>query len=214
MSMARAATGILTLVACLFVPTTASSQFNAVGFRLGVGVATQGGGFQDLVKEVGGKTESRTGLVAGAYVNYGLASTEGRVSFQGGLGLAQKGVRIPSDGGLVPRTLDITYLDIPILAKASFGSGQFRPYVVAGPVLSLKLSASATRDEQDIDVDDELKGTDFSVALGGGVQRERIGIEVRYVLGLSDITESSDPDESAKNRIWEIVGTYELPIGR
>ena len=45
-------------------------------------------------------------------------------------------------------------------------------------------------------------------------QGERIGIEVRYVLGLSDITESSDSDESAKNRIWEIVGTYELPIGR
>lgn len=106
--------------------------------RLGLGRANMGGGYRDLVNDVGGKMQGRTGIVAGAFVGYGLPLLDGRLWIRAGADLTQKGMRIPTDGGLRQRRPDITCLDIPIVARASFGTGQVRPYAIAGPILSLR----------------------------------------------------------------------------
>jgi hypothetical protein len=205
---------LVVLGSSLLVADSASAQLNRVGFRLGVGRATQVGGFADLVEDVGGKTESRTGLVAGAFVDYGIPSVSDLFSIQAGLNFTQKGVRIPEDGGLNPRVLDITYLGASALAQASFGSGVFRPFVFAGPELSFKLGTSGEVDGQAVETDDEVKGTDLGIVFGVGGRRGALGVDLRYVVGLSNISQSTDPDEAAKNRHWAITGIYELPIRR
>jgi hypothetical protein len=214
MTNARATLSLFAVAAGILVADPATAQLNTVGFRLGVGRATQVGGFADVVEDVGGKTESRTGLVAGAFANYAIPAVTSGFSLQAGLDLTQKGVRIPEEGGLAQRALDITYLEFSALARASLGSGVFRPFAYAGPGVSFKLSTSGEVRGQSIETDDEVKGTDLGFVLGVGARRGAVGVDLRYVIGLTNISESSDPDEAARNRHWAIAGTYEIPIRR
>ena len=212
MTLSRITLGTLGLAATLFGAAPVSAQLNTLGFQVGLGRASQVGGFADLIEDVGGTTKARTGIVASAYVDYGLPNVHDMLSIQAGLGIAQKGTRIPPDGGLKQRALDITYVEIPVLAKATISHGLYRPYVVAGPVLALKMSAGGEVDGESVDADDEVKGTDLGFALGVGGRRGPFGLELRYTLGLVNITESTDPQESAKNRQWGLVASYEIPF--
>jgi hypothetical protein len=213
MHIARNTIGLLALAGTLFTHAPVSAQVEAVGFRLGLSRATLGGGFAELAEDNGFDLGSRSGFVAGAFVDYGLRGVHERLSIQAGLELAQKGNRIDFDGESF-RTLDLTYVEIPVLANVSFERGSDRAYVLAGPVLSFKQGASGTIDGEPTDPDDELKGSDVGLALGVGAQRDRFGVELRYAHGLPNITTHSDPDESAKNRQWTLVATYRIPIVR
>lgn len=210
----RGILSVIALTGALLVPASASAQLNGVGVRLGLGHASMGGGYRDLVNDVGGKMEGRTGIVAGAFVDYGLPLLAGRLSVQAGAELTQKGMRIPPDGGLRERKLDVSYLDIPVVARAAFDAGQVRPYVIAGPVFSLRTSTRGEIDGEEVDTTDDVTGSDVGFAFGVGGQRDRFGIELRYVLGMSNVSESNDPDETAKNRQWSIVASYTLPLRR
>ena len=79
-----------------------------------------------------------------------------------------------------------------------------------GPVLALNLSASGVVGDNEIDVSDEIVASDFGIGLETGVNHDRWGFGLRYVLGLRDITESTDPDESGKNRGLLLVASYAI----
>lgn len=210
----RGILSVIALTGALLVPASASAQLNSVGVRLGLGRANMGGGFRDLVHDVGGKMEGRTGIVAGAFVDYGLPLLAGRLSVRAGADLTQRGMHVPPDGGLKERRLDISYLDISVVARAAFDAGQYRPYVIAGPVFSLRTSTRGEIDGEEVDTSDDVTGSDVGFAFGFGGQRGRFGLELRYVLGMSNVSESDDPDETAKNRQWSISATYTLPLRR
>jgi hypothetical protein len=212
MNGTRIAFATVVLAGTFLVQSPASAQISTLGVRLGFARATQVGGFADLIEDVGGKTQSRTGVVAGGYVVYDNPVFPGPLSVQAGLELAQKGMRIPSDGGLKERALDITYLEVPVLARASHTVGQYQPYAVAGPVLAMRMSTAGAVDGQDVDTGDEVKSTDLGFAFGVGGRRGPFGVELRYVLGLSNISASNDPDEAARNRHLSVVGSYEIPF--
>lgn len=214
MRMLQRTVGMLALAGTLLVHSPVSAQVEAIGFRLGLSRTTQGGGFAELAENNDFDVKARTGFVAGAYVDYALRGVYEGLSVQAGLDLAQKGTRIDRRSGESFRELDITYVDVPLLAKLAFAYDAFRPYVLGGPVFSFKQGTSATADGQSIDPDDELTGTDLGLALGLGVQRDRLGIEVRYVHGVANISTSSSSNESAKNRQWALVATYQMPIAR
>jgi hypothetical protein len=212
--MAQSTIGLLALAGTLLVHSPVSAQVEAIGFRLGLSRATQGGGFAELAENNDFDVSARMGVVAGAYVDYGLRGVHEHLSVQTGLNLAQKGMRIDRSSGENFRELDITYLEIPVLAKLAFAGEALRPYLLGGPVFAFKQGSSGTANGEAIDPDDELKGTDLGLALGLGVQRERFGVELRYVHGFPNITTSSSSNESAKNRQWALVATYEMPIVR
>jgi hypothetical protein len=212
--MPQSTVGMLALAGTLLAYSPVSAQVEAIGFRLGLSRTTQGGGFAEFAEDNDFDVTARTGFVAGAYVDYALRGMHEGLSVQAGLDLAQKGTRIDTPSGANFRELDITYVEIPLLAKLAFAGEVFRPYVLGGPVFSFKQGSSGTADGQSIDPDDELKGTDLGLALGLGVQRDRFGVELRYVHGFPNITTSSSPNESAKNRQWALVATYQMPIAR
>jgi hypothetical protein len=92
-----------------------------------------------------------------------------------------------------PGSLDLNFLEIPVLAVVDLLGGRIRPYVLGGPSLGLLMSAYI--------YDPVLQGsTDFKYAfdsvelsanVGGGVafvtRRTRFFVETRYMRGLNNI---------------------------
>src|SRR5690349_11016689 len=91
-----------------------------------------------------GTVTSKTGIAIGAEGDYWITDNWGMSI---GLAYIQKGANITNvqygDAyGVVYR-----YLQIPVLLKATFGSGPVKPYLFAGPEIGLKLSATQSGQE-------------------------------------------------------------------
>ena len=68
-------------------------------------------------------------------------------------------------------------------------------------------------DETDlsIDIKDEVKGFDFGLGLGAGYWfTEKIGANVRYVAGLSDIAKDNEGGDAAKNNGFQVGLNYKF----
>jgi hypothetical protein len=68
--------------------------------------------------------------------------------------------------------LSLSYLEIPILAKLSFGDGDVRPYLYAGPAVQLLLSASEAADPNVTAISDLKSSTNslaFALQFGAGI---------------------------------------------
>src|SRR5687768_15520038 len=82
--------------------------------------------------------------------------------------------------------LKLGYLNVPVLFQFMVGNG-FR--IQAGPQLGILLNADSEVDGNEVEVDDQLKKTDFSLV--GGISYmlpSGLGFDARYNYGISDIT--------------------------
>jgi len=180
-------------------------SFGAFG---GFSRASSGGSFIDLIKDVGGVVNPRYGLTLGGFANLSLApNTIARAE----LGLSQRGFRVPPENGLRRRELDLTYVTLAGLARRSFPGESVNPWIGAGPVISIRASANGTIDDSSNDVSDEMSSTDFGFALEAGATRDVLDFGVRYVVGLSNVSSSSDSDEGFKNRGLAFTVSYLIP---
>lgn len=104
-------------------------------------------------------------------------------------------------------TVELAYVEIPILAKFNFGTAGVRPFVFTGPVpafnIDATLTAEAGGEEIEEDLDDDVKGSDFGWVFGGGVNVGALSIDARYTLGLSSVTE--DDETEVKNGVFSIL---------
>jgi hypothetical protein len=109
--------------------------------------------------------------------------------------LLQKGTSFSGWGSAqgTTGTIDMTYLEVPLLARYSFGSPGFRLFVTAGPTLGFRRTATLTRDDTgplgtSEDIEDITQGLDLGLSAGGGVAvplgRFRVFAEARYSVGL------------------------------
>jgi len=126
----------------------------------------------------------------------------------------RKGTGIEEGGDDIK--LKYSYLEIPLLLRYSFRQNEtIQPYVLAGPTLGFLMGAKvAFKDGATYD-DDETKGLDFGVSLGGGVSipkgNKTFFGELRYGLGLANI--NSDADESkVRNRGVILVAGVTIPL--
>ena len=90
--------------------------------------------------------------------------------------LLQKGTSFQGWGSASDTTgsVDMTYLELPLLARYSLGSSRVRPYVTAGPTIGFRREASITQVEKGElgvteDIKDITQGFDLGVGLGAGV---------------------------------------------
>lgn len=91
-------------------------------------------------------------------------------------------------------------------------AGSIRPNLFASPVGSIKMSANIQMesggDEASVDMSDEVKGFDFGVALGGGLDfafsSSTLNFDVRYTLGLTDGPDT-DVGGSVRNNGWLVT---------
>jgi len=111
-----------------------------------------------------------------------------------------------------------TYLSVPLLAKVSLGHGAVRPYLKAGPEVSMLLSAEAeefsvvslfpfTEEWVTSDVKDDMTLLDYGFLVGGGLEFPVAGlkgyVEASYVHGLRDVLEPEDAvaETDLRNRV-------------
>ncbi len=229
------------LLAILFVVGlgfTSMAQTISVGPRVGATFST----IKTDEDEEGVETESITGLQIGGVLNVGLNDY---FSIQPELLYVQKGSKATMsfsenfEGG--EYTFDgsaeakLSYLELPILAKASFGNENLKGFITAGPTfgywLNGKMKVNATErysddfsefeesysEQYDVDFDNDDDGEEnrfetgasFGAGLGYKLGAGMLNIEARYTLGLSSINETSEEDDTkSKNRVFGISVAY------
>jgi hypothetical protein len=99
----------------------------------------------------------------------------------------QKGVKASSPS--VSATFKTDFLDVPILARYTFGK-VVRGYVFVGPSFDFKTSAkvkSSLVSGSEADVSSNLKSFEFAFVAGGGVELGPILLEARWSEGLTDL---------------------------
>lgn len=142
--------------------------------------------------------DSKVGLIVGGFVRrrvHEFFSVQPEVLF------SQQGAKFRDE------TYSVNYLQIPVLAVASVEQPSVTPFILFGPAIGLKLSASAEgREFEREDIGDEVSGTDFGFVIGGGVEINQLLLEARYTVGLKDT--APDDDEVVKNRVFSILVGY------
>lgn len=93
----------------------------------------------------------------------------------------------------------LNYLNVPVLFQYMWDNG-FR--LQAGPQLGFLLSAKSEEDNNTEDIEN-IKPIDLGLGFGAGYIHPAtgLGIDARYILGLSDI---SDSDEKLTNRGFQV----------
>lgn len=86
--------------------------------------------------------------------------------------------------------IKLDYINVPLLVQYMFDNG-FR--IQAGPQLGLLLSAKAENNSS-VDIKDDFKSIDLGLSVGASYVHTPtgFGIDARYNLGLSDISEDSN----------------------
>lgn len=135
----------------------------------------------------GSSKSARTGFIGGAFA-------EGRLSEGFSVQLealyTQKGFEVSSASGAATYRLD--YLELPLTARVTLGSGAFRPYLFAGPDVGFRLSAKVETAAGSTDFGDATRTTDIALDLGAGVAYRTAGgtkllLEGRYSVGLVNV---------------------------
>ncbi len=220
---------------------SASAQMNG-GARRGTSYGIRVGGTFATINtenEEGVEIKSTAGIQIGALANFYINEV---LSLQPEIMFIQKGAKgtfeieetFPDFSYREVGTLELksNYLEVPVLAKASFGTGDFNFFFTAGPTLGYWVSGKEKVDrnltytdgidtfeksesmEEDIDFDNDdigyerlEVGASIGVGLGYKLGTGAINLDVRYGLGLTDIYET-EGDEQAKNRVFGISLAY------
>jgi hypothetical protein len=158
-------------------------------------------------------TGYRPGVLAGGFLAVEFA---GAYAFQPEFLYAMKGVHIHPTGETVKGSVDLSYLEIPLLFRFSPRTkGRVGFDLFAGPAVAFRLGADATvgdgEDSETQSLKDEIKGTDVGLVVGGGVHIGKVSIEARWTEGLVNIV--SDPLDGAqdmKNRTFSVLVGYKF----
>ncbi|WP_409149863.1 porin family protein [Sphingobacterium sp. BS-2] len=166
--------------------------------KAGISVSSQ------MIKDVNGE-KFKVGFQGG--VGFNISTGKGGFSVQPELNFLSKGMAIKGTGAKKEK-FNLNYLEIPVLAKYSFGP----VYVNAGPAIGLKLGESkAIKKEYGA-----IKKIDFGVQLGAGVALPagpgKVIVDARYALGLSNISDVKGTE--IKNRGFIASIGYAIPLGK
>lgn len=156
--------------------------------------------------------DSRNGLALGGFVGIPLGVTP--ITIQPEALFTMKGDS-ETDGD-VTSTMKLDYIELPVLAKASFlPAAAAKPSLFFGPALGFNLSAKAATEggllEGEVDVKDATKSVEFGLVVGGGLDiplqngARSLGIDLRYTHGLTNTIDASGFE--SKNNVISIMGT-------
>jgi hypothetical protein len=106
-------------------------------------------------------------------------------------------------------TINLTYIDIPVLLQYVLPtSGSIKPQLFAGPSIGLlmgaKMKMEAGGEEEEEDIKDDVKSMDIGLVFGVGISiTNNISIDVRYSMGMTNISDMEDDDDAGtvKNKV-------------
>ncbi|CAM3449503.1 porin family protein [Pontibacter korlensis] len=205
---------LLTVAAALGLAFAAEAQTVSIGPRVGATFAKLNlSGDDEFTDEVKDLIQSKPGLQFGAVAN---VMVNDLFSVQPELLYVQKGYQIEEGGVSAKETMN--YLEVPVLAKISFGSGQVQGFVTAGPSVGYWLSAKnkyeydGEEETEDYEFEDEDNRTEFGANFGVGLAYKvgagALNLDVRYGLGLSNLYDDSGDDSKVKNRVVGVSLAY------
>ena len=155
----------------------------------------------------------RLGPVGGIWVR---TSPANRLSFQAEGLFSEKGTHWDFSPD-VSIWIRIRYLEVPLLARADFGSSASttRVFVTGGAAPAFKLSARSGSkffgEEGSRDADRDIEPFDLGLLGGIGVQFGRGLIEARYTHGLLRInTDDNEPNDRLNNRVFSVTFGFRL----
>lgn len=159
----------------------------------------------------------RTAASGGLFTELGVA---GPLTVRGELLFSQKGTKIRTEQGEL--TLKANYLELPVLLVGQLPFARtYHPHVVAGPALALKLYERQGAPGFSVSTEETaFERTDAGVMVGAGASLggpQALQLEVRYTLGLRDVTRSVTAaplsemlPQDGTNGVWAIVARIGL----
>lgn len=178
-------------LAASFVGANAQVQF---GVKAGANVA-------NLIGSDADGSKAKFGFNAGAFAEIPVAE---KFSVKPELVYSLQGAKGEEEG--VDGKLNLSYINIPVLAKYNIAEGFFAE---TGPQLGILASAKAKVGDHSVDVKEGYKSIDFGWAFGLGYElAEGFGFNARYNLGLSKLGE--DSDAKVKNGVIQFGVFYKF----
>ncbi len=95
-----------------------------------------------------------------------------------------RGCKIPSQDGSANERYDLSYLQLPIIARIEFRIGNIIPYVGGGLYGGYNLAAKHKVSDSKSDLED-VEPFEVGVIAGNGISWGRYSIEMRYEQGLN-----------------------------
>jgi len=180
----------IVVMVCLvtILPGVGAAQSIGVGVKGGVSLADVPN-FADGVDAASDVLDRRIGYAVGGFVALGLGNG---FSIQPEALYTQKGMGASAPGGTASTEFELKadYVDVPLLARFTFGKG-LRGYVFAGPSLNFLISAKAksgsSEDGPETDVSEDMESFEAALVLGGGIEVGPLLVEARWSEGLTNI---------------------------
>lgn len=189
--------------------SSAFAQERQIGLKAGLNVASVK--FEGDSSE--GYDESRIGFLAGGFM---VLPVTGPLALQIEALFSQKGAQLSITEDNVEATLELDYLDFPVMLRFQGpASGSTRLHFFGGPSMAFRMGArsklaysGSSFTEGSIDnIEDDIEPFDFGIVAGGGVDiGRRIVIDARYSWGLSTINKDTSQGIEMKNRVFSILG--------
>ena len=194
----------------LVLPNSSLAKGITGGLKIGMNSANlHGEAIKKLKEEVGQELQSKWGLCAGGFIRFNIGKI---FAIQPEFLYTMKGAKFEETilGETMKLEMNLSYLEIPVLVKLMIPTpGGIKPCLFAGPALAIKLSGktrleyAGETEEEDIE---EMKDTDFGLIIGAGVDFGKLTVDLRYVLGLTTISEEAE--EEAKNGVISLIVGY------
>ncbi len=196
--------------------STQASRAAAWYTRPAVGVEVGYSRTDLAVGGAGNLLTSRQGAITGAYLHFPLSDAlairpELLFSLKGGSTVANI-----AGQGEASIDIELAYIELPVLLRASFPTGSVRPVLFAGPALAIQIGCDfsfdfGSRSDRSTCGQDTLTGVtavrswDFGLVGGVGIEkrlrRASIALEARYTVGTRSVLE----DLELKNRAFGLL---------
>ena len=157
------------------------------------------------------ESESKTGLVGGAYVKFPFGplrlQIEGLYSLKGAKG---------SSLGTKPWETKLTYIEVPVLLKYELPTPLLKPFFYGGASIAFLMEAEMRNEVVDsewFDIKDGMKTTDYGLVVGAGIELLGLTLEGRYTHGLSDAIEETSDNPlvvAAKNKTYSVMVGFDF----
>lgn len=202
---------VLAAAACALalVPAGSAGQSVGGGVKGGVSVGDVPD-FGDVLEFDRFDTSQRTGFAAGAFLAWQF---EGGFAIQPEVIYTQKGVEVShtEDAIDIHGTYEVDFIDVPVLARYTFGQGPTRGYVLAGPSFDFKVNAKVKAEllgmSEEEDIDDDTEDFELALVFGGGVEFGPVLLEARWSEGLTNLARETDGDTvEVKSRTFLFLG--------
>jgi Outer membrane protein beta-barrel domain len=103
----------------------------------------------------------------------------------------QKGYKITDADIYGDITSTLNYIEVPLLARVNFG-GSVKLFAFAGPSIGYLISGTYEDDFGEKDPTDYLDDVEYSGHIGVGFGLGTLELDLRYIAGLSDISDSDN----------------------